>query len=32
MLNGKVMAKAMGTYKPGLASGIDMRMAAGTAM
>ncbi len=32
MLNGKVIPKAMGIYKPGSASGAANRMAAGTAM
>ena len=32
MLNGKVMARAMGKYKLGLALGAAMRMAAGTAI
>lgn len=32
ILKGKVMAKAMGKYKPGFAFGTDNRMAAGTAM
>jgi hypothetical protein len=32
MFNGKVIAKAIGIYKPGLALGAAKRMAAGTAM
>ena len=32
MLNGKVMASAIGTYNPGLALGAASFMAAGTAM
>lgn len=32
MLKGKVMAKTIGTNKPGLASGIVSRTAAGTAI